>query len=199
MKITSLLFLSLAFVVGAVSAPSPLAINGVPDCAPSALKTLGDSLGYEASMETWLKACATNNEGTDIEAIMPAWNVVTKGKSELVPVYVIPPLGLKSLDERFTNFRKLCDDNDEIVLQDVRYIWVGLHRDYEGGKERWYPHCAIAVFYPDHVHIINTNSRDSTGAVLEEDFDYKFFFLHTFVVFSARGKLIGVPHRQASF
>jgi hypothetical protein len=154
----------------------------IPDCAPASMEYLGKFAFVNAPLATWIAACGTNKEGTDIDNIIPAWSEVSKGRSVLVPIYVIPEINNLPFDHKFEPYRKAANLEIPIQVGDLKYLWLGLHKGL-GEDKNLYPHCAVVVFYEDHVHMVSPNSIKPDGKIYEEDLTYEDFFIHTFIVF----------------
>lgn len=150
------------------------------DCVPSSLKYLADEMGEVYPVEDWSKVCSTNGVGTDLNNLMSGWSKMMKLDVKLTPIYVLPKLDIKGLDETLEPFRKL-EVNREAVQQYFKYLWVGLHDDPVTKKS--YVHCAVVVFFEDHVVMISPNSLDANDKMLVEKFDLPTFFSRTFIVF----------------
>ncbi len=152
------------------------------DCVPASLKFLADELGEVHSIEDWKRVCETNAIGTDLDKIIPAWNkMMANLPVKLVPVYVMPKIGMKNLDAGLQQFREIEVDR-EITQKYFKYLWVGLHED-PSNPEKLFVHCAVVVFFEDGVGMISPNSSGRNGEILMEKFDYHTFLSHTFVVF----------------
>jgi len=152
------------------------------DCVPASLKFLADELGTVHSIEDWKKACETTDVGTDLDKIVPAWNKLTSDlRVKLVPVYVIPRIGMQTLDDSLQPFRNVFVDR-EIIQQRFKYFWIGLHED-PSQPNKLFVHSAVVMFFEDGVVMISPNSVDAEGAMLVQKFNYQTFLSHTFVVF----------------
>ena len=146
------------------------------------MEYLGKSVSVVAPLSEWIAACGTNTEGTDIDNIIPAWQKVSKGRSLLVPIYVIPAINKPAFDLKFDPYRRAANMDIPIQVGDLKYLWLGLHKG--GGEDKsLYPHCAVVVFYETHVHMVSPNSIEPSGKMVEEKLTYEEFFLHTFIVF----------------
>ena len=154
------------------------------DCAPSSLKYLADK--YEnshATLEEWVAVCNSDNHGTNLDDIIPAWVTMTKHRSTLLPIFVADNTGITLLDKRLVAFREISDENTPVIPGIRSYLWVGIHTGSDCKESNLIPHCAVVVFHLTHVHMISPNSTDAHGHVLEEDFEYGYFFSHTLLVF----------------
>lgn len=198
MKI-KIILLSLVLLVASLHAQllTPTVQPEKSTCVPSSLQYLANTLGYRVSLSEWTRACQTGENGTDMDSIIPAWMALTNQQSALVPVYVVPKVGVKVLDNKMESFRLISNEERPIRFDGVPYLWVGMHEDYADGTKQMVFHCAVVRFYKDHVHMVNPNSVDHEGKMLEENFDYKAFFVHTLLVFDTdfvfikRGQTVG--------
>lgn len=157
------------------------ASSDLQDCVPVTLRVAAGGVGYDTTEQDWIEACGTTNLGTDIDRIIPAWNDVTVGSSKLVPIYVVPRIGLIAIDAKFEGFRRIADTKRGIEFEGRVYVWVGLHRDLTD-KTMYYNHCALVAFYSDHVVLISPNSAGPAGIFLEVKLSYPEFFKQTFLV-----------------
>jgi len=111
----------------------------------------------------------------------------------------VPVIGRDAFDAKFDSFRAALNPNIPLQMGGLPYLWVGMHRGV-APDTRWYPHCAVVVFYEHNVHLISPNSIGSDGKMLEEDLEYKEFILHTFVLFDIVVKApTALPARKLSF
>jgi len=191
-------FLLAWLLVASVQAEVPTTI-GIPDCVPTSMHYLGKTIQIKASLTDWMKVCETDNTGTDIDLIMPAWEKMSRGQSLLRPIYIVPLQAIPTLDARFDPFRRLANIDKPIQVGILQYLWVGFHKGV-GKDDTMYLHCGVATFHPDRVHLISPNSQGADGKVLEEDWEYENFFGHTLLVFDIEIKAVRTsPSSKATF
>lgn len=150
------------------------------DCAPASMQYIAKSLNFDFTLEQAMDACQTDEVGTDIDNIMPAWEKLTKYRSQMIPIYVMPPIGNLLLDRKLAPYRALNQIDKPVQIGELKYLWVGLRKDADG---QFYSHCAVVIFLENGVKMISPNSQDSDGKVVEETLGYKEFFSRTFIVF----------------
>jgi len=166
--------------------------SDLQDCVPATLHYAADVNGYDTHIQDWIDVCHTTSIGTDLERIIPAWNKITMGTSKLVPVYVIPRLGMIGLDARFESFRRIATPQQPITYEGKPYVWVGLHRDLIDST-KYYNHCAIVLFHESYVVLVSPNSEGPNGLSLRVRVTYPDFFKQTFLVLDIQEQELPEP------
>lgn len=168
------------------------------DCVPASLDYLTQLLHLPPHSPTdWSRQCSLTSEGTDLEAIAPAWETL-EPTTQLVCVYTVEPdpgdhspFG-NQIEALRTKGRY---SPDEPIPAARPYLWVGLHETDPG---HWAPHCAVIYFIGDHVRMVSPNSLSlSAGHTVAyaESWLLPYFLLHTIAVFDVIDDVEGTPLR----